>query len=114
MLSLLPVERVDAAAVEPRVERAAQLRLAAEPGGERDLADLDLRSGAGAAQRAELVQLPQAVQPVAGAAFARDDEPGRSRYRSIRGDQPVRLRRFSDGQRIGRTLPQACQGSARP
>jgi hypothetical protein len=64
MLSLLPVERVHPAAVKPRVERGPELGLAPEAVGERDFADVDVEAAPELPQRAELVELAQAVLPV--------------------------------------------------
>ena len=41
MLSLFPVERVDAASVQPGLQLGAELGLAPEPRGEHDLVEVD-------------------------------------------------------------------------
>src|SRR5215211_304972 len=60
MLSLLPVERVDPAAVEPRVERG--------------LVDVDVEAAPELPQRPKLVELAQAVLAVPGTSSPRHDE----------------------------------------
>ena len=77
MLSLLPVERFDAAAVEPRVDRGSEAGLTAKSGCKRQIADLDGEALPQVAQRPELVQLADAVRAVAGLRPRRNDEPGR-------------------------------------
>src|SRR5262249_40109816 len=57
-----------------RVDRAAQLRLAAEPGREGDVRELDPETAAQLAQAAELMELPEAGQPGSGARTGRGGE----------------------------------------
>ena len=75
MLSLLPVERVYTAPVEPCIERGPELGLAPEPTRERDLVDVDVEPAPELPERPQLVQLAQAVLAVAGTGALRDDEP---------------------------------------
>src|SRR5687768_13110807 len=75
MLPLLPVERVDAAAVEPGLERSPQLWLTPKTIGERDLADVDPEAAAQVPQRPQLVEVTQAVLAIAGAGSPGHDEP---------------------------------------
>src|SRR5262245_2635917 len=77
VLSLLPVERVDAAPVQPGLQRCTELGLAPEPRCERDLVEVDAIAPPQLAQRPQLVQLAQSVLAVAGARASGDDEPGR-------------------------------------
>src|SRR5919108_1362348 len=77
VLPLLPVERVDSAAVQPRLERGPQVGLAPEPRREDDVADLDGKAPTELPQRLELVQLAQSVQAVAGGRPVGHDEAGR-------------------------------------
>ena len=82
MLSLLPVDpvgRSDVGACEPRVDGAAERRLAAQPGSEGDVGELDAEPAAKLRERAKLVQLAQAVEPVPGGRSPWDDEAGRLR-----------------------------------
>ena len=66
MLSLLPVHRAS-----PRlpashvVNRGPQIRLAPEPGREGDVVEVDVVAAAELGERTELVQLQEAVEPVA-------------------------------------------------
>ena len=66
VLSLLPVERVDPAAVEPRVERGPQLGLAPEAVGERDLVDVDVEPAPELSQRADAMTSGCSHGPRAG------------------------------------------------
>src|ERR671910_3039011 len=77
VLALLPFDPgcVVLRAGEPAVDRAAQLRLTAEPRGERDLVELDAEPTAQLAQRAELVQLAEAVEAIARGRTTRAHEP---------------------------------------
>src|SRR5207245_2497118 len=60
---------------EPAVDRGAKLGLAAQPRREGDVADPDAEPAPQLGERAELVQLAQAVETVAGRRPRRDDEP---------------------------------------
>ena len=77
VLTLLPVERLEAAAVEPGVDRGSEVGLAAKPGRKREVADLDREALPQVAQRPELVQLAEPVRAVAGLRPGGNDEPGR-------------------------------------
>src|SRR5262249_45874187 len=77
VLALLPVERVDAASVQPALKLGPEVGLAPEPRRERDLAEVDAEPPSQLAQRPQLVQLAQAVLPVARTCALRHDEPGR-------------------------------------
>src|SRR5205823_7608814 len=59
---------------EPAVDRPAKLRLAPEPCGEHEIRDLEAEPPAELGERLELVQLAEAVEPVAGGGAGRDDE----------------------------------------
>src|SRR5918998_327099 len=74
VLALLPVERLDADAVEPRVHCSAKRGLAPEPSGERELAEIDGEAPAQHLQRLQLVQLAKSVRAVAAARAGRDDQ----------------------------------------
>src|SRR5262245_48085474 len=112
MLALLPVERVHAAAVEPRVQRGPQLGLASKTVRERDLADVDVEAAPELPQRPELVELTQAVLAVAGTGSPRHDEPRGLQVPEHPRRPAGRVRCFADAH--GETLPQVCQGSTRP
>jgi len=77
VLSLLPVERLDTASVKPRVDRGAEVGLAAKARCKREVADLDGEALPQVAQRPELIQLPDAIRAVAGLRPRGNDEPGR-------------------------------------
>ncbi len=61
---------------EPAVDRGAELGLPAQPRREGDVTDPEAEAAPQLGERAELVQLAQAVEPVAGRRARRDDEPG--------------------------------------
>ena len=113
MLALLPVERVDSTPVEPGVQRGPQLGLAPEPVGERDLVDVDVEAVAELPQRPQLVELAQAVLAVAGTRFAAARRARRTRGTAASSATSPSASAASP-TRIGRTLPQVCQGSMRP
>src|SRR5262249_22108871 len=81
VLSLLPLDpggRLGAGCLvgarEPRLERSPKARIAAQPQGEGDLAEVDAEAAPEIGEPAELVQLPDAVPAVAARRAARDDE----------------------------------------
>src|SRR5438876_8054946 len=74
VLALLPFERCEVDAGEPALDGGAERRLAPEPRSEGHVRELELESLPQVAQRAELVQLPKAVEPVAGSGALRHDE----------------------------------------
>src|SRR5262245_52847362 len=76
VLALLPVERVDAAPVQPRRDGGSQVGLAPQACCERDVVDADREALPELPQGAELVQLPQPVGAIARAGPVRDDEAG--------------------------------------
>ena len=107
MLALLPLDPASAssaAASQPSTARA-QLGLAAQPRGEGDVVELDAEAAPELAQRAQLVQLAQAVDAVAGGRARRDDEPGLLEV----AEHPRRpagvLRGVADVERIHRPRP---------
>ena len=61
---------------EPAVDRGAELGLAAQPGGERDVVDAEAEAAPQLGERAELVELAQAVLAVAGRGARGDDKAG--------------------------------------
>src|SRR5204863_7767957 len=112
VLALLPVERIDAAAVEPRVERGAEIWLPSQARSEDDVSDLERKPSPQLPQRPELVQLAQVVRAVAGPRPGGDDEPGRLQI----AEHPRRPARafccLAHAHR--KTLTHVCQGSMRP
>src|SRR6059058_1094904 len=76
VLSLFPVECRDFCAGEPGIDGGAEVGLAAQPRGERDVCQLHLELPPESRERAELVQLQQPVGSVAGLRPPWDDEPG--------------------------------------
>src|SRR5439155_15171298 len=75
MLALLPVERRDVGPGEPGIDGRVQLGLAAQPRGEGQLSQFDAEAAPKLFEAAQLIQLEQAVLPVAGRRPPRDDEP---------------------------------------
>src|SRR6476646_5072343 len=61
---------------EPTVDRGAELGLPSQTRGEGEIADPEAEAAPQLCERAELVQLAQAVEPVAGGRARREDEPG--------------------------------------
>ena len=110
VLALFPLDPGASSPGEPAVDRGPELGLAAEPRGERDVADPEAEARAQLGERAKLVQLAQAVEPVAGGAAPRDDEAGAPG--SGASGRPARLGAawptWSDPSRA--TLTQLCQG----
>src|SRR5438067_8808176 len=74
VLALLPVERVNSATVQPRVERPPQVGLATQPCGERDVADVDAKAPPQLPQRTQLIELAETVRAIPGRRPRRDDE----------------------------------------
>src|ERR1051325_1542681 len=77
VLSLFPVESGEPSARQPRLDRRAQRGLALEPSGERHVAELHTEARTELAQRTKLIQLEQAVDPVAARRPLGDDQLGR-------------------------------------
>src|SRR3954462_859501 len=75
VLSLFPVECRDFRSGEPGIDGGAQVGLAAQPRGERDVCQLHFELPPEPRERAELVQLQQPVGAVAGLRAPWDDEP---------------------------------------
>src|SRR5689334_6378308 len=76
MLSLLPLDPAEIVRTgEPVVDGTPQLGLTAQPRREHEVGDLEIECPPQLGERPELVQLPEAVTPVAGRGAARDDEP---------------------------------------
>src|SRR5581483_3832534 len=77
VLSLLPLDPGEVVGRrEPGFDPAAELRLPPQARREGELGELDAEAPTQLPQRAELVQLAQAVEPVARRAAPRQDEPG--------------------------------------
>src|SRR3954454_24992465 len=76
VLSLFPVEGREFGACEPGVDGSAEVRLAPQSRSECHVGELDLELLPEPPERAELVQLEQAVGAVSGGSPARDDETG--------------------------------------
>src|SRR5256885_8944420 len=74
VLALLPFERCEVDAGEPALDGGAERRLAPEPRRESHVRELELEPLPQVAERAELIQLPKAVEPVAGRGALRHDE----------------------------------------
>src|SRR5205823_8023027 len=66
VLALLPVECGQFRAGEPGVDCAAQIRLAPETSGERDLRELDVEAAPELPEGTQLIELEQAVEAVPG------------------------------------------------
>src|SRR3954451_17127458 len=99
VLALLPFDpRQVVCAGEPAVDRRAKLRLPPESRGERDVGDLDAEPAAQLPQRAELVQLPQAVEAVAGVRAPRNDETRVLEVTEHPGRPTSAVRGAGDGQ----------------
>src|SRR5207244_7039177 len=75
MLALLPIEGGQLGACQPGLHCGPQLRLALEPSCESDVRELHVVAAAELAQGAELVELEEPVQAIAGSAPAGDNEP---------------------------------------
>src|SRR5207244_7857197 len=75
VLLLFPVDPGDVGSGKPGVDRCPQLRLSPQTRGKRDIAQLDLEAPPQLTQRAQEVELPQAVESVALERAARNDEP---------------------------------------
>src|SRR5439155_22181013 len=77
VLALLPVD--PGAGVgggcEPAVHRLSQLRLTAQARDERELVELDAKPPPQLTERAQLVQIAEAVDAIAGGSAPRYDEP---------------------------------------
>ena len=73
MLSLLPFERFQVDPGEPGVDGRPQRRLTPESRRERHVAELDAEAAPQRGKRTKLVQLAEAVQPVAGGRPGRAD-----------------------------------------
>src|SRR5436309_8996646 len=76
VLALLPFECCEVDAGEPALDGGAKRRLAPEPGREGHVRELEPEALPQVAERAELVQLAEAVEPVAGGRAVGDDERG--------------------------------------
>src|SRR5205085_3211201 len=74
VLALLPFECCEVGAGEPALDRGAKRRLALEPGCEGHIRELEPETLPQVAERAELVQLAEAVESVTGRRALRDDE----------------------------------------
>src|SRR2546429_535409 len=74
VFALLPVERRDIGPGKPGVDGRAQVGLAPQARGEGQVAQLDAKAAAKLLERPQLVQLEQAVFPVAGRRPARNHE----------------------------------------
>src|SRR2546423_207437 len=66
VLALLPFECCEVDAGKPALDRGAKRRLAPEPGREGHVRELEPEAPPQVAERAELVQLPETVEPVTG------------------------------------------------
>src|SRR5206468_5430298 len=106
VLALLPVERVHAATVQPGLELGAELGLAPEPRGERDLAEVDAEAPPQLTQRAQLVQLAETVRPVTGACAFGNDQPCRLEVAKHPRRPAGSSRGISNAH--GATLPHLC------
>ena len=78
MLALLPLERVEVTPGEPCVHGGPQFRVTSQPGRERDVRELEGEPCEQSPQRAQLIQLEQAVEPVARVAPGGTTRPVRS------------------------------------
>src|ERR1041385_1102681 len=112
MLALLPFDPGRVLDVgEPTVDRRAQLGLSPQPRGKGDVADTEIEAAPQLGERAELVQLAQPVEPVAGGCPRRDDEPGLLEIADHAGGPAGVPGRVSNVERIHRqTLTHLCQG----
>jgi len=89
--------------------------LAAKPGCERDLGDAEPEAPPQVGERAQLVQLPQPVVPVAGAAARGNDDAGTLQVAEHPRRPAGLLGRGGDVQLVhGPTLTHMCQGSLVP
>src|SRR5207237_9245490 len=114
LLPLLPFEGRELCPGEPRLDRGAQVRLTPEPGREGDVGELDPEAPPQIAERTQLVQLEEAVEPVAGRRPIRNDERGRFEVAQHARRPACPFSRLPDRQRLhGATLSEVCQGSTR-
>src|SRR5437763_6067782 len=115
VLALLPVEGGQFRAVQPGLERRAQIRLAAQPCGEGDVGKLDVVALPQVRERPKLVQVQQVVDPIAAGAAPRHDET-RLFEVSEHPRRPARpSRRLAYVHALhGLTLTQVCHGAAVP
>src|SRR5436190_4086447 len=96
---------------EPALDRGAELGLPAQPRGEGDVTDPEAEAAPQLGERAELVQLAQAVEPVAGGRARRHDEPGLLEIAEHAGGPAGASGRMGDVKRIhAPTLTKLCQG----
>src|SRR4051794_16730772 len=114
VLSLLPLDpgATVVGGCEPVVDGGAQLGLAAEPGGEGHLVEVDAEPRAELLQRAQLVQLGQGVDAVPRRRAVRHDEAEVLEI-AEHARRPAGLGGGrSDGQRVhAATLSEVCEGS---
>ena len=114
VLALFPFQRV-LVSRKPCLHRRAQRGLAPKARREGDVADLDAEAAPQLGERAQLIQLAQAVEPIPGRAPARNDQPRPLEERSIRADQPVRpAASLTVIVSTRGTLTQVCQASVVP
>src|SRR5207244_11562218 len=104
---------------EPAVDGRAELGLPAQSRGEGDVADPEAEAAPQLGERAELVQLAQAVEPVAGGRARRDYEPGLLEIAEHAGGPAGASGGMTDAERIQRGRPQqtyvkACIAAAAP
>src|SRR4051812_9832737 len=95
---------------EPAVDRGAELGLPAQPRGKGDVADPEAEAAPQVGERAELVLLAQAVEPVARGRARGDDEPGLLEIAEHPGRPAGTCGRMGDVDRIHiPTLTKLCQ-----
>src|SRR5207247_3575819 len=114
LLTLLPIKRGQLRSREPGRYCGAQLGLTLESRSKGDVRELDVIAAAELAERPQLVQLQQAVEPVAATGSARNDEPC-PLHVAEHPWRPARPGRcFADRQLVHRpTLTHMCQGRMR-